>query len=559
MPSGWKPDPHRVWDKYNKENEPAAPVPTPGNKGNLTIDQVSSVFVPRYDPREFTVLCDLQRGQALGETPLPSKPRSVFDYLSQMDRERLKNFVPPKNRPEEPTPITTPLSPPEKPSIPRQFVYPRIETSVAKAALLGFKPFTSDPVKQARYTAYLKSQSEIVSDEDRLQLKQKPGQDLEHFQLELEEYAQAATVFKPLSGAMAGRFTTAKAVEQGPAVIEGLHTPSHDTPSAETKGPETKMEEPEDAKTHAVKHGMYGILTRETSVWVPARLLCKRFGVKEPEIEAREQDPGPSSKAQNEWDPEAVFAEAELVAADSGGAPSSAAASQGTGGDSRPKRRDLNNVGLGEDETQGADILTYQKPERSIFKAIFASDGEDSDDEDQTKVEDTDPQDASIPAPLGAPAQHPKEDIQMDVDDGPVDLATFKPKFVPRAERATDDNPPSKKRKKDKEKRKSGKVLVSFDVEEDEGDTPMASKTKGKDKDRERKKKRRLRDKDSGEEGKGRGKQKEEADGDDDMWVEKAVPEAVKKMNADPSPEPSKEKAEEPVRLNKRMRAEDFM
>ena len=559
MPSGWKPDPHRVWDKYNKENEPAAPVPTPGNKGNLTIDQVSSVFVLRYDPRGFTVLCDLQRGQALGETPLPSKPRSVFDYLSQKDRERLKNFVPPKNRPEEPTPATTPLSPPERPSAPRQFIYPRIETSVAKAALLGFKPFTSDPVKQARYTAYLKSQSEVVSDEDRLQLKQKPGQDLEHFQLELEEYAQAATVFKPLSGAMAGRFTTAKTLEQGPAVIEGLHTPSHDAPSAETKGPETKVEEPEDAKTHAVKHGMYGILTRETSVWVPARLLCKRFGVKEPEIEAREEDPGPSSKAQNEWDPESVFTEAELVAADSGGASSSAAASQGAGGDDRPKRRDLNNVGLGEDETQGADILTYQKPERSIFKAIFASDGEDSDDEDQTRVKDTDPQDAPIPAPLGAPAQHPKEDVQMDVDDGPVDLATFKPKFVPRAERTTDDNPPSKKRKKDKEKRKSGKVLVSFDVEEDEGDTPMTSKTKGKDKDRERKKKRRLRDKDSGEDGTRREKQKEEADGDDDMWVEKAVPEAVKTMNADPPPEPSKEKAEETGRLNKRMRAEDFM
>ena len=495
----------------------------------------------------------------MGEISLPSEPRSVFDYLSQKDRERLKNFVPPKIRPEEPTPITTPLLPPEKPPAPRQFVYPRIEPSVAKAALLGFKPFTSDPVKQTRYTAYLKSQSEVVSDEDRLQLKQKPGQDFEHFQLELEEYAQAATVFKPLSGAMADRFTTAKAVEQGPTAIEGLHTPSHNAPPTETKGLETSVEEPENTKTHAVKHGMYGILTRETSVWVPAKLLCKRFGVKEPEIEAQEQDPGSSSKAQNEWEQEAVLAEVESVAAGSGGAFSSAAASQGASGDDHPNRRDLNNIGLGEDETQGVDILTYQKPERSIFKAIFASDGEDSDDEDQAEVEDTNLQDTSVPVPSRAPAQHSKEDVQMDVDDAPVDLATFKPKFVPRAERTVEDNPPLKKRKKDKEKRKSRRALVSFDVEEDGEGTSLPSGTRSKDKDKEKRKKRTPKDEDSGKDRDRMEEQKEDADADDGMWVEKAVPEFVKEMNIDPSSKLPKEKVEETDRLSKRMRAEDFM
>ena len=471
--------------------------------------------------------------------------------MSQKDRERLKNFIPPKHRPEEPTPATAPLLPPEQPPAPKQFVYPRVEPPAAKAALLGFKPFTSDPVKQARYTAFLKSQSEVVSEEDRLQLKQKPGQDLEHFQLELEEYAQAATVFKPLSGAMAGRFTTAKAVEQGPAVIQGLHTPSHNTPPPETEGSETKVEEPESAKTHAVKNGMYGVLTRETSIWVPARLLCKRFGVKEPEIEAQEEDPASSSKPQNEWEPEALSAEAELVASGSGGASSSAMAPQS--GDGRPGHRDLNNIGLGEDETQGTDILTYQKPARSIFKAIFASDEEDSDDEDQAEVEDTDLRDVSVPAPPGAPAQHSKEDVQMDVDDGPVDLATFKPKFVPRAERTTDDNPPPKKRRKEKEKRKGGKALVSFDVEEGGEDAPMTSKPR--DKDRERKKKRRAK----GEDGDRKEKRKGDGGGDDDMWVEKAVPEVVQKMKVDPLPEAPQVKVEETGRLSKRMRAEDFM
>ena len=499
----------------------------------------------------------LQRGKALGETPLPSKPRSVFEYLSEKDRERLKNFVPPKNRPQEPTPATRPPSPPEPPFTPGKFVYPRIEPSVAKAALLGFKPFTSDPVKQARYTAYLQSQSEVVSDEERLQLKQKPGQDLENLQLELEEYAQAATVFKPLSGAMAGRFTTAKVVDLGPAVIEGLHTPSLSVPPPETERPETKVEEPETAKTHAVKHGMYGVLTRETSAWVPARLLCKRFGVKEPELEAREEDPGLSSKAQTGLETEALFPEAELVATGSGGDSSAAAASRSASGGGHPKSRDLNNVGLGEDETQGADILTYQKPERSIFKAIFASDEEDSDDEGQVKTEDAEPQGVSVPPRSSAHAQPSTEDVQMNLDDGPVDLATFKPKFVPRVERPADDNPPSKKRKKDKEKRKSGKVLVSFDVEEGVEDIPVTLKSK--DKDKGGKKKRKPKGVDHGKDGGKKEKKQDEPEGDDEMWVEKAVPEVVQKMGADPPSELPKDKTGEAGRLSKRMRAEDFM
>ena len=63
VPPGWKPDPHRVWDKYNKENEPAAPVPIPGNKGNLTVKQVS---VPLTSPplrrlRKLIVPYDVER------------------------------------------------------------------------------------------------------------------------------------------------------------------------------------------------------------------------------------------------------------------------------------------------------------------------------------------------------------------------------------------------------------------------------------------------------------------------------------------------------------------
>jgi G patch domain-containing protein 1 len=53
-------------------------------------------------------------------------------------------------------------------------------------------------------------------------------------------------------------------------------------------------------------------------------------------------------------------------------------------------KKDISNVGLGGDETQGRDILTYTRPKMGIFKAIFARDDEDSDDEEDEKDKDSD-------------------------------------------------------------------------------------------------------------------------------------------------------------------------
>ena len=73
-----------------------------------------------------------------------------------------------------------------------------------------------------------------------------PNQSIEEFNKELDDYAKAATVFKPLSGAMAGRFRSAVVIENGPRVVEGLHTPSASsaTPGeGETSAEEEKKEE----------------------------------------------------------------------------------------------------------------------------------------------------------------------------------------------------------------------------------------------------------------------------------------------------------------------------
>jgi G patch domain-containing protein 1 len=67
-------------------------------------------------------------------------------------------------------------------------------------------------------------------------------------------------LFKPISGAMAGRFTSAVVFERGPKIHEGLHTPSSEELA------EKEREDNISPKEHAAKAGMYGPLTRETKL-----------------------------------------------------------------------------------------------------------------------------------------------------------------------------------------------------------------------------------------------------------------------------------------------------
>lgn len=368
-----------------------------------------------------------------------------------------------------------------------------------------------------------------------------PNQTIEEFNKELDDYAKAATVFKPLSGAMAGRFRSAVIIENGPRVVEGLHTPvSYNTP----EGGETSVEEEkeEDPRAAAVRLGMYGPLTREVKSWQPAKLLCKRFGVKEPEVEV-EDDMG-DVKAQEEKE----LAEQRLaITAPDETAPEA----KGEGKEGEKKTRDLANVGLGEDESQGVDTLTYQRPGMDVFKAIFASDDEDSDVEDneveavEQKVEvKEEVKEESVP-PI-PPVPQPNEVAEK------VDLTTFKPTFVPRSERRVKDKDKDKDRDREKEKKrekkKKAKTLVSFDDGEgEEGDgggltlsvKPEKRKERsGEDGEGRKKKKKRKEasielDSTQTKEGKEGKKPKVEVEDEDDMWVEAPPPEVVQKLNYD--------------------------
>lgn len=401
-------------------------------------------------------------------------------------------------------------------------------------ALQGFQPFTSDPVKQARYTAFLKAQAEA---EDSVPFGRMAGQAADVFQRELEDYARSAQIFKPVSGAMAGRFARATVFENGPQSQEGLHKPSnegsyHSVPNSSVEEEPPKEESP---KENAARLGMYGFLTREVKPWRPAKLLCKRFGVKEPEVELETETTATSASfaganqsksdalAITDGSENALMGSTQIRGEGDVPGPSSSTSTRWSG-------RDIENIGLGENEQQGQEILSYQRPAMDIFKAIFASDDED-DDNDEVKPDDEEVKFDEAPklsengttgqsSRSPAQAQAPVEVVNYADAAGKVDMTSFKLTFVPRADRQKDNAQKEKSKHKDKGRKKKGKAaLMSFDVEEDGGEMPNK-----RDRDRERSKQKKKK-----KEGK-----ELAADDDDSMWVEKPVSEAVQALPISP-------------------------
>jgi G patch domain-containing protein 1 len=448
--------------------------------------------------------------------------------MSQKDRERLQraaSSVSGSVNPEAAAPSSSISWPPS--SLPAAIHIPRLEPFIAKAALQGFQPFLNDPVKHERYTIYLNSQSH--ADGSYPPLQPYPGQKIDAFNKEVSDFAKAGAVFKPLSAAMAGRFTSAAAVENGPVAQEGLYQPTFkEEDEAAAKEDEKKAEEKveDNPQTNAARAGMYGPMTRTVTKWTPAKLLCKRFGVKDPNPEPDPEDEVQSNPTSTPAPPVAVAA-ITLPEARTGESTAYVDASEMK----RPTGpRDLASVGLGEDEYQAQDVLTYERPSMDVFKAIFASDDEDSDDElasaAETKLVPVGPHLAAVDpaASTKASANNPLQEERQSAnvarvapESGPVDLSSFKPTFVPRGDREArkdDAGRASDRKKKDK------KAVVSFDAEDvdDSGlGAPKAKKRKEKQKGKDREKK---------------AHQLAAPTNEDDMWVEKPPPEAVKKMLA---------------------------
>lgn len=475
IPIDWRPRPARVWGTTRKWDE------EPGKK-------VEENEVIRGAPGK--PLTYEQRGAALGEETRMSKAKSVYEYITEKDRERLASvsdsaqiapplklsFVPEPSESAEHT--RTPAT---------EVQIPPLSPRTASAALKGFIPYGDDPAKQERYRSYLISQTYNTKDPNPALL---PSSSFDEINAELEAFASSARIFKPLSFAMSNRFTSGSsslAASDLKQAKPGLHIYDAEKAKAEMEKPkgvdEIKMDKQLTPKEQAAMNGMYGKMTRETRQFYPVKLLCKRFGVADPHPEGKLSDSeaasGPSAPSAEglpipandaSWESKFIY-QAPTESSKPTSIPQS---TQAVTGERAPTS--IAEVGMAEDINQGRDTLTYTKPSIDIFKAIFASDDE-SDEEDA----DDDEKQVEQPGKVAGPTQvyrdpFPPKKIE---DEKPVDLTTFKPVFTLKKEdnRAKDD----KEKKKDK-KSKKRKIMLSFDIGEGEEEDEPKQQVKDKKK-----------------------------------------------------------------------------
>ncbi|KAJ4266326.1 hypothetical protein NW762_004310 [Fusarium torreyae] len=232
------------------------------------------------------------RAALLGEKSLPGK--SVFDFITSSARDRLAAASGNKNLPRGLGELPEGFSVSEEER--QQAIWdeaPKLdrETAIAAISRGSSGPYADNEEKKARYRTYLEH---FATGNQPLPYKPK-AMAYDDFARELSEFYNCARIFKPMTGFMASRFTTAKK----PSAVSANDSSETDLVSK----PEPKVTDPAE---EAAKVGMYGQMTRTVQDFYPTRLLCKRFNVRppahsQPDNEAetasstkdREGDPGP--------------------------------------------------------------------------------------------------------------------------------------------------------------------------------------------------------------------------------------------------------------------------
>lgn len=415
-----------------------------------------------------------QRGQALGEEERTSKAKSVFEYMSEKDRERLASFIAAAKEAPPPPIATTEEATDQATQAPAdEVIIPPLSPRTAASALRGYMPYQDDLEKQDRYRSYLVSQTYNTKEPNP---KLKARANFADINKELDDFAASARIFKPMAFAMSSRFTAGSASLASSDLKQakpGLHV--YDAAKAKEDMEKPKDVQPEVKKEltpreQAAETGMYGRLTREVSEFYPVKLLCKRFGVADPHPEGKPAgaDSGTATPApgldsmplpKNDASWESAFTH-------QGDQNTSSTPAAEASTDSERAPRSIADVGMADDVNQGRDTLTYTKPSIDIFKAIFASDDED-DSDDEPDLPDTKP--AVTPMlTKTAPAAPAVVEKPLAADD----LSSFKPVYRKAADPPLPAEPSEKKKKKDKKKRKG---VLSFDVG-DEGEDEAESR-----------------------------------------------------------------------------------
>ncbi|KAF9175347.1 hypothetical protein BGX21_010076 [Mortierella sp. AD011] len=390
-------------------------VPSDFDPHHIFHDDIKTVHPRREQPK----LTADDRALVLGETPIDAPRRSVFEYISAENKSRLDNilgFVMDVDG--------------DKRLKKDHWEVPKIEKSAAEAALMGFMPFSDNVAKQNRYKQYLNVQAGI-SDEKIELVEGFSGEDMTK---ELNEFVQAARIFKPLSSSMANRFTTATKVIEFAQPAAGLRS-VEDIKTSEKTTPKPnmveKMEIPKSQAAKAAAMGMFGPLTRTVVEFYPSKLLCKRFNVPNPHPEHKDLGPETAKDLLDKKTMDAMM----MNRAPGGGMSTDDIIQETPQGSSATDTQDLAEDAA---KLELEDEVLQERPSMDIFKAIFDDSDSDSDigsDSESNGKKLTPVQDASSSDvdPGAAIAKTESEKIEMDSELRPSE--PFRPMFTKKSER----------------------------------------------------------------------------------------------------------------------------
>lgn len=350
-------------NKYPPPTIPEGWIPA---KSYQTAAEKQAPYQSTADAAKASTLDPKARAALLGEQQLPGK--SVFDFMSPAARDRLATASGKTNLPPalgEGAPAGFQTSEAEKRRTLWDLV-PQLDKQAAAAALQrgssGWMPYAEDEEKRARYRYFLELRAGLQSN-----LPERPKTfSTDGWAKELREFAQAAEVFKPVSGLMASRFTSSASTPK-------LASDAPDSSSA------TTIQKDDDPAEKAAKMGMYGPMTRSRQPFFPTRLLCKRFNVKPPANVA--VDPGGAPDGDGEYVAESsrhdVVSQASLdrMMREASFKPVGGFVSGGMEGgeESSYARRDE----PAEMDVERNEALERQRAGDDVFRAVFGGDEED--------------------------------------------------------------------------------------------------------------------------------------------------------------------------------------
>ncbi|XP_062967578.1 G patch domain-containing protein 1 isoform X2 [Cynocephalus volans] len=211
-----------------------------------------------------------KRGELLGEMPIQGSATSVLEFLSQKDKERIKEMkqatdlkaaqLKARNLAQH-APSSRPQ--PSSPDVGHFSWHMALGGGTAPTKASNFKPFAKDPEKQKRYEDFLVHMKQ--GKKDALERCLDPSMTEWERGRERDEFARAALLYVSSHSTLSSRFTHAKE-EDSSDQVEVPRDQENDV----------------DDKQSAVRMKMFGKLTRDTFEWHPDKLLCKRFNVPDP-------------------------------------------------------------------------------------------------------------------------------------------------------------------------------------------------------------------------------------------------------------------------------------